>query len=94
MTIEGIVERFADGSADPPCMFANEAGLTAVMAVRQLRDLLEDSGKPVRFAAYAYLQVLFAGDDLDIKTSLGEFEANPENADLVAAFRSRPRPQL
>jgi hypothetical protein len=94
LNIEGIIERLAgDSAGPPPCMFTNEAGLTAVMAVRQLRDLLEDSRKPVRYAAYAFLQILSEEQNIS-EAELAVFEATPENAELIATFRRNPRPRL
>jgi hypothetical protein len=75
-------------------MLTNELGLTAVAALRKLRELLEDSREPVKYAAYAFLHVLFPDDDLNVKPMLATFEAEPGNAELIATFNSRPRPVL
>ena len=93
-TIEQIIDQLDRDSGGPPCMLTNELGLTAVAALKKLRDLLEDSRKPVQYAAYAFLHTILADDDLNIKPMLAAFEAEPENAQLIATFNSRPRPEL
>jgi hypothetical protein len=75
------------------CLIANEIGEIAKQtkdpkAVKALCAMLSDGDPSARYAAYGHLSVNLSGQP-GVKEAIATFEANIENAEIVATFHER-----